>query len=374
VAKGDAVVNQEGEANREVLSGNIHAVILAGGQGTRFWPMSRKARPKPFLPFGDGRESLIQATARRALELVGDNSRLWIVTNEVQRALAEEHVPGAQIIAESLPRNTAAAIGLAVAHIRAVDPTAVMVVLPADHAIEREDLLLTALQEAASLAMAEPLIVTVGVPPTSAHTGYGYIRRGASLRGAAYMVHRFYEKPNQERAEQYVSSGLYCWNSGMFISSVETAWNAFEEHMPELFTALGKITEALDSPTYEEAVKAEFEPLESISIDFGVLELARNCAMVWSEPFGWNDIGSWDAWADHFEHDARDNLFRGDVVAIESEGCTVHSEHRLCALVEVSNIVVVDSGDALLICSRDRVQDVKLVVEELRKRGRNDLL
>jgi len=374
VTEQDTGQTKEEAVNHGPLPGNVHAVILAGGQGTRFWPMSRKARPKPFLPFGDGKESLIQATARRARELVGDASRLWVVTNEVQRALAEEHVPDARIISESLPRNTAAAIGLAAAHIRAVDPSAVMVVLPADHAIEREDLLLAALREASALASAEPLIVTVGVPPTSPHTGYGYIRRGASLRGSSYMVHRFYEKPNQERAEQYVASGLYCWNSGMFISSVETAWSAFEEHMPELFGALEKVTAALETAEYEAVVRGQFEPLESISIDFGVLELARNCAMVWSEPFGWNDIGSWDAWADHFEHDARDNLFRGDVVAIESEGCTVHSEHRLCALVEVSNIVVVDSGDALLICSRDRVQDVKLVVDELRKRGRNDLL
>lgn len=355
-------------------SKRVHAVILAGGQGTRFWPMSRMTRPKPFLSIGETHESLIQATARRARLLVGDPERIWLVTNEVQRPLAEQHVPEARIITEPLPRNTAAAIGLAAAHIRAVDPSAVMVVLPADHAIEREELFLEVLQEATALAGSEPLVVTVGIPPTSANTAYGYIRRGASLRGSAYMVHRFYEKPNQERADQYVASGLYCWNSGMVIASVETLWLAFEEHMPDLFGALERISSVMGTPREQMVVRSEFEPLESLSIDFGVLELARNCAMLWAEPFGWNDVGSWDAWAEHFVHDARDNLFRGEVVAIDSRGCTVHSEHRLCAVVGVHDLVVVDAGDALLICSRDHVQDVKLVVDELKKLGRTDLL
>jgi mannose-1-phosphate guanylyltransferase len=187
------------------------------------------------------------------------------------------------------------------------------------------------------------------------------------------MVHRFFEKPNQQRAEQYVESGLYCWNSGMVVTSIDTIWNAFEEHMPELFGAAKRISDVVGTEERDRIVKAEFEPLEATSIDFGVLELARNCAMIWADSLGWSDVGSWDAWAEHYNRDAKNNLFRGEVVAIESRNCTVHSEHRLCAVVGVEDLIIVDSGDALLVCSNNHVQDVKLVVDELRRRGRVDL-
>jgi mannose-1-phosphate guanylyltransferase len=249
-----------------------------------------------------------------------------------------------------------------------------MVMLPADHAVMAEDRLIAVLREAVELAAAEPVLVTIGIQPTAPNTAYGYIKRGVSLRGNAYMVHRFFEKPNQERANSYYESGQFVWNSGMFVARVDTIMNAFEEHMPPLYNALERIASVIGTPQEAAVVEEEFQALESVSIDFGVLEHARNCAVVCADQFGWNDVGAWDAWADHFAHDKRGNLCLGDVLAIDSQNCVIRSEHKLTAVVGASDLVVIDSGDALLVCPKGRVQDVKLIVEELKKRGRTDLL
>jgi len=352
---------------------DVTVVILAGGQGARFWPISRMRRPKQFLSISANGESLIQATARRVVELVGTENVL-IVTNKLHETLIREHVPFAGVMCEPVGRNTAASIGLAALQVRRRNPKGVMIVLPADHAVRDEAKLLKTLDEACSIAAAEDLLVTIGVPPTYPHTGYGYIKRSAALKGNGYLVGRFYEKPNLERARKYCESGDFYWNSGMFAWRADVILEAIEDEMPELYAGLLKIDAVIGTPQESEVTAEVFEKLESVSIDFGVLEHARNCAVIAALDFGWNDVGSWDAWAQNFEPDDQGNLVRGDALVLESKGCLVHSEKRLTAVLGADNLIIIDAGDALLICSRDRVQDVRRIVDELKEQGRKDLI
>lgn len=354
-------------------SRHVTVVILAGGQGARFWPISRMRRPKQFLSISANGESLIQATARRIAGLAGKENVL-IVTNKLHEELIREHVPYAQVMCEPVGRNTAASIGLAALHVRRKNPGGVMIVLPADHAVRDEGKLLKTLEEAVAVAGAEDLLVTIGIPPTYPHTGYGYIKRSAALKGNGFLVGRFYEKPNVERARKYCESGDFYWNSGMFAWRAEVILEAMEDEMPELYAGLMQIDQVLGTADEEKITASVFESLESVSIDFGVLEHARNCAVVAAFDFGWNDVGSWDAWAEHFEPDTEGNLVRGDAIVLDSKGCLVHSEKRLTAVLGAENLIIIDSGDALLICPRDRVQDVRRIVDELKEKGRRDLI
>ena len=331
----------------------VKAVILAGGQGARFWPVSRQKRPKQFLKLSGSGESLIQATARRVTPLVG-RENLIVVTNSNLSGLVHEHVPEAQVIGEPVGRNTAASIGLAAIYARKNNPDAITIVLPADHAVKDEAKLRDTLKEAVQLADADSVLVTIGIPPSSPNTAYGYIRRGQRIHGNCFEVKRFYEKPSLERAIRYLESGDYFWNSGMFVWRAATILKSIEQFMPALYEGLIKIENAVGTADESRVMADVFEGLDSISVDFGVLELARNCTLVEAQPFGWNDVGSWDAWAEHFDADSEGNLLHGDAVVIESKGCIVHSDtepshRRMTALLGVENLVVIDSGDAVLI-------------------------
>lgn len=348
-------------------------VIMAGGQGARFWPMSRMKSPKQFLSINANGESLIQATSRR-VEALTPQAQQMIVTNILHEPLIRQHVPNAQVISEPIGRNTAASIGLGAIHIMKKHGDGVMIVLPADHAVKNEDVLRSTLQDAVSVAANESLLVTIGIPPASPHTGYGYIKRGAECAARAYHVNRFFEKPSFERAEKYLESGDYYWNSGMFVWRASVILRAIEEFLPELHAGLERIRAVIGTPAEPGVVKEVFESLESISIDFGILEHARNCAVVEAGEFGWNDVGAWDAWAAHFDRDADGNLLRGDVLAIDSKNCVVHSEQKLIAVVGVDDLVIIDSGDALLVCPRSQVQEVRKVVEALKRAGRMEFV
>jgi mannose-1-phosphate guanylyltransferase len=297
-----------------------------------------------------------------------------IVTNQLHKELIREHVPDAVIISEPVGRNTAASIALAAVHIEKRYGDAVCVVLPADHAISNSEELCRVLNDAALLAEQQSLLVTIGVRPTHPHTGYGYIKRGKAIANGGYMVDRFFEKPSLERAEQYLEAGNYLWNSGMFVWRSSTILSAIQVLMPELWQVVERLRTVVGTSAEEAATAEAFESLESISIDFGILEHARNCAVIDAAPFGWNDVGSWDAWAEHFERDAESNLLRGDVLAIESKNCVVQSEHKFTAILGVENLVVIDSGDALLICPSHEVQEVRRIVEALKVKGRKELL
>ena len=350
----------------------LTAVILAGGQGTRFWPISRMQKPKQFLSISSTGESLIQATARRIEGLVG-KEHVWVVTNELHSKLVHEHVPNARILSEPQGRNTAASIGLAAIYLEKESPESIMLILPADHAVSDEKQLMEILKNASTIAAKQNLLVTIGVFPESPHTGYGYIKRGPKLANDAFAVARFFEKPSLERAMKYIESGDFYWNSGMFVWKPGVFLEAVRNYLPSLADGLDQIKAAIGTKEESQVLEKVFPTLESISVDFGILEHARNCAVVTGQNFGWNDVGSWDAWAENFAKEVNGNLLHGDVVVIDSQNCVVHSEKRLTAVVGADNLVVIDSGDALLVCPREHVQDVRKVVEELKRRGRNEL-
>ena len=372
----------KGEEGTSVNGGAI-VVVMAGGQGSRFWPVSRTAQPKQFLSISDSGESLIQATVRRVEPLVG-KERTWVLSNENLVPLLDQHVPGVHVVCEPVARNTAACIGLAAIHALSKYPgeDPCLVVLPADHAIKDDEKLRATLLAGIQHASSRDVLVTVGIPPTHPHTGYGYIKRGAHVEGRISKVERFYEKPSLERATKYLESGDYSWNSGMFVWRASVILEAFQEFLPDMHAGLMAIKALVDTAKgaaklSEESVKSIeqiFSNFESVSIDFGILEHARNCAVVAAEEFGWNDVGSWDQWAENFAHDSNGNLIKGDSVVIDSTGCVVQSNKRLVAVVGLQDVVIIDTGDALLAVGRESVQDVRKVVEELRRRGRNDLL
>jgi mannose-1-phosphate guanylyltransferase len=252
----------------------------------------------------------------------------------------------------------------------------VLVILPADHAVKEETRLRDALSEAILHASSSEVLVTIGIPPTEPHTGYGYIKRGGALSGRAFKVERFFEKPSIERAEKYLEQGGFSWNSGMFVWRAEVILKAFENYLPQMHQGLLRIREILSAGRSEAAREVEeiFSTFESVSIDFGILEHARNCVVIEAEEFGWNDVGSWTQWAENFATDSDGNLIRGDAVVIDSSGCVVRSDSRLIAAVGLRDVVVIDTGDALLVVARDSVQEVRKVVDELKRRGRKDLV
>lgn len=347
-------------------------VILAGGQGTRFWPVSRRKLPKQFLSITDSGKSLIRSTADRALKIASNG--LIIMTTEPLKSLVKEHVPEAMVITEPEPKNTAASIGLAAVYFE--NPDDIMLVLPSDHVVENEEVFTQLLKDASNLASTQPLLVTFGIKPTSPNTGYGYIRRGGAINGFsnAYFIRRFFEKPNLERAEDYVRSGDYLWNSGMFAWSAKNILAAIEDEIPSLYSGLMRIKDAIDTPNETSVVAEVFSELDNTSIDFGVLEHVKNTAVIQTSDFGWNDVGAWDSWGQYFEVDSSGNKVEGDALAVESTGCIIKSKGRHVAVLGVKDLVIIETDDATLVCPKYRVQDVKKVVEVLNERKREDLL
>jgi len=352
---------------------NIRPVVLAGGQGTRFWPISRTSKPKQFLSISPTGESLIQATINR-LQPLCENEKIIVVANSNHRDLVNEHVPNCDSLIESQGRNTAASIGLAAIYLMKHDPTAVMAVFPADHYIENSPKLIERIKVAASVAVKNNALATIGVHPCSPNTAYGYIKCGGQLQDGVYKVSRFYEKPSLERAREYLDEGGFYWNSGIFVWRPDILLEGIKSYMPDLHRGLKEISSVLGSKQEDEVLAKVFANLDSISIDFGLLEHARNCVVVDSGDIGWNDVGSWDAWAHHFTPDSKNNLLHGETVALDSSNCVVYSNDRLIALLGCKDLVVIDSQDALLVCPRSKVQDVKDVVTELNSRQRKDLV
>jgi mannose-1-phosphate guanylyltransferase len=367
---------------------DFRPVILAGGSGTRFWPRSRRARAKQVLAL-DGERSMLQQTTERLKPLAG-LEKTWIITNEYLAHEIADQLPGVpegQIVQEPVARNTAPACGLAAFLIERDNPDAVLGVFPSDHVIGDEPRFLKALQKAIALAATGDNIVVLGIEPVRAETGYGYIETGdLTADGDALHVRRFTEKPNQNRAEDFVSAGNYYWNSGMFLWSARTLANAVREHLPETAPLLESIAAAYGTPQFDEVFRVLYPKCENISVDYAVLEprsaKGEHLSNLYCLPaeFSWNDLGSWASLYE-YQHDTR---LRGDPdgnvadtgghLAIEATDNYIFSPKKFVALVGVENLVVVDTEDALLIVRREHSQDVGKIVKELAMSGRTDLI
>ncbi|RMD84800.1 MAG: mannose-1-phosphate guanylyltransferase [Candidatus Dadabacteria bacterium] len=351
----------------------VRPVILAGGLGKRFWPISRVNRPKQFLSITKDGTSLIHATAERLAPLCKDYPPV-VVTSAKYVEMVREHVSNAEIICEPFGKNTAASVGLAAIFLKKASPGCIMAVFPSDHCFKDEEKLIKTVLCAAEVAKDSGALVTIGIEPLSPNTGYGYIKLGSKIKEGVYRVSRFFEKPSLERAKSYLESGGFLWNSGIFVWTPDALLDGIREFLPDLYSGLKDIEEVLGSEEEESVIKAVFEKIESVSIDLGVLEHATNCVVVEGKGLGWSDVGSWDAWGEYFESDANGNLVKGDVCALDCSKSIIASESRFVAAVGCEGVVIIDTPDALLVCARDRAQDVKEIVTMLEQKGRKDLI
>lgn len=347
-----------------------YAVIMAGGIGSRFWPQSRQALPKQFLHVFDD-DTLIQNTVGRLQGLVPAEA-CFVVTHERYVPQTRDQlpaVPGANILAEPISRNTAPCIAYAALKLLAADPDATMVVLPADHVIRNVRRFHAVLQTAVACAQAPGALVTIGITPTHPETGYGYIQfdgvPGSDTDAPqCYPVRTFAEKPDVATAERFIDSGDFLWNSGMFIWRADTILEQIRRHLPELHDAFAPLREAIGTPDEEEAVRAAYQHSPRISIDYGVMERADEVYVV-PGSFGWSDVGDWRAVYDLSDKDKHGNALHGNVLVLDSSRSMVQSTERLVVLVGIHDAIVVDTDDAVLVCHRDNTQRVKHVVEYL---------
>jgi mannose-1-phosphate guanylyltransferase/mannose-6-phosphate isomerase len=362
----------------------VHIVVMAGGSGTRFWPVSRREHPKQLLRLGGGDTLLAQTFAR--VTALAPPAQWWMVVGAHHAdacADAVPNLPREHVLVEPEAKNTAAAIALAAMAVRRSDPNAVMVVLPADHFVRDSDSLVAALEKATEIAERD-VIVTLGIEPTYPETGYGYIKRGSedpSVKGA-YAVQAFVEKPNAERAVQLLLGKDHYWNAGMFVMRPVVVEDEIKRSLPDLDTAMRRIEDAVphgnigslrgragDFSDATAIVKEAYRSLKSVSIDHGVMEKARAIAVV-PVSCGWSDIGSWNATGSIIDGDANGNVVQGEVILSDAKDNVVYAEKgHVVGVVGVSGLVVVHTKDATLVVPVDRAQDVRTIVDGLKDRG-----
>lgn len=363
------------------MSEHTYAVIMAGGGGTRLWPVSRKERPKQLLPLL-GKETLFQSTVAR-LESVFPPERILVVTVAEQAREMREQVPSIpdqNYLIEPAPRGTASVVALAAAVLQKRDPQAVMAIQTADHHIRNRDLFKYLITTAIEIAE-KNYLVTLGITPTFPSTGYGYIQQGEPLAGEykypVFMVKRFKEKPDEVTAQQLLQSGDHSWNSGMFVWRTDTILGELERQMPDLFHAVHAIASAWDTPRRDDVLREHWNGLKSQTIDYGVMEKAERVAVLPAGGLGWSDVGSWDSLFEVLIPDANGNIaVNTNHIEIDSHHTLVYSSNgqRLMVTIGLDNVVVVDSGDVLLVCDADQAQRVREVVEQLKKNNQEKYL
>ncbi|MCO5067620.1 MAG: sugar phosphate nucleotidyltransferase [Kiritimatiellae bacterium] len=355
-----------------------YAVILAGGRGERFWPLSRAARPKQLLALVGNRPLLAQAVER--LEGLVPPERVLVLTNadlvQASREAAPE-LPPANIIGEPVGRDTAPAVALATALVKARDPKGVFAILTADHVMGDLPHFRETLAAGMDIAESGDYLVTIGIQPNEPSTGFGYIEQGddfSTVRGIPFKrVRRFVEKPDRATAESYLASGRFAWNSGMFVWSVASIQSALQKYHPELGSKIDEWALAAVQPNFAELLAQSFATVRKISIDYAVMEKADNIVVA-AGTFAWDDVGSWPALERHFPADSAQNVLIGDATAVASAQNIVYSQGRLTALVGVKDFIVVQAEDATLVCHRDHAQNIKELLAKLREAGRTEVL
>lgn len=350
------------------MKDNIYAVIMAGGAGTRFWPMSRRERPKQFLPLGPGKETLLRETAERAWSLTTPERTLVVTSEALGDMVAEElpELPAGNILREPVGRNTAPCVGWAATHVQRRSKEAVMAVLPADHYVRNTEAFLQTLERCFEAASHGDL-VTVGIRPTRPETGYGYVEVGPELSPGVHRARRFVEKPNRQRAEQFLASGNFLWNSGMFFFQAQRILDEITLHLPGLGEQLAQY--AGKSPSDESALVAStYASLPSISIDHGVMEKGGDVSVVPAD-FEWSDLGSWTSVWELAARDANNNALPESALALDTHGVYARTvDGKLIALLGVNDLIIVDTEDALMIAPRERSQEVRKLVQALKDR------
>jgi mannose-1-phosphate guanylyltransferase len=364
---------------------NFYPVILAGGRGTRFWPLSRKKRAKQLLAL-DGKQTMIQQTVARLLPLA-PSKRFWVITNDDLRlAIVKQlpKLPKTQVLAEPVGRNTAPAIGLAAFLLLRENPVAVIGLFPSDHVIADEKRYRETMERGIEIAAAGANIVVLGIRPTRAETGYGYIEAGGLRQSDALCVRRFTEKPNADTAAEFVAAGNYFWNSGMFLWSARTLADALREHLPKTAPILEEIASKFGTSRFAATFRKLYPTCENISVDYAVLEprsaKGEQDSNIFCLPadFGWNDLGSWTALHEH--HTAKSTPPEGNLIdaagtfVLNARGNYVHAPGKFVAAVGVSDVVVIETPDALLITTRQHAQDVGKIVKYLDEKKMNKLI
>ena len=354
----------------------ITALIMAGGRGERFWPKSRKNMPKQFLSLTDDGKTMIQLTVERISSVV-DMEDIYIATNKDYKELVRSQLPGIpeeNIICEPVGRNTAPCIGLGAVHMAKKYDDAIMLVLPSDHLIKFNKMFLSVLKDSCDVAEKDRNLVTIGITPTYAETGYGYIKFDSHvMEGRAYKVDRFVEKPSLEVAKEYLETEEYLWNSGMFVWKLSSILYNLERFMPETFAGLKRIQASIGTPEEEDVLRKEFAQFQSQSIDYGIMEKAENIYTV-PGTVGWDDVGSWLAVERIRKSNEMGNVVSGNIITVGTHNCIIQGEKKLIATVGLEDLVIVDTEDATLICAKDSTADIKKVLENLKICNRDEYI
>jgi len=364
------------------MNDHYYAVIMAGGGGTRLWPLSRKDKPKQMIQL-DGERTLFEIAVDRLLGLFPAD-RILVVTSGFQAEIFQQElpeIPAGNYIIEPSGRDTAAAIGLAAVFLKMRDPDAVMAVVTADHYIEREGRFLHVLRAANQVA-AEGYLVTLGIQPTFPSTGFGYIQQGSYLGTyeniVVFKAESFKEKPDARKAVEFLEGEDHSWNSGMFIWQVDKVLGEIKRQMPQLNGALAKISAAWDTPDYQDVLNKVWENLDKVSIDFGIMEGAQNVAVIPARGLGWSDVGSWNAVYDVLPKSAEGNVINcKDNISVDTTDSLIFANgesDRLIVTLGVSDLVIVDTKDVLMVCEKSYAQNVKNVVNQLNEKGKKDYL
>ena len=353
---------------------HYYAVIMAGGEGSRLWPLSRKSRPKQMVQLGSDR-TLFQFAIDRVKPIL-PAERIYVVTVESQAAVLQEQcpeIPAENFLIEPKPRGTASVVGLAALALRQRDPQAVMAILAADHLIQDVEYFHTLLEQAHTLAE-EGYLVTLGIRPTYAATGYGYIQRGSKLDNYPFLVYevqRFKEKPDEATARQFFARGDHDWNSGMFVWHVERIWEEFQRWMPALSEKLAEIARSWGTPAQAEVLNSVWPSIKPQTIDYGIMEQADRVVVIPAADLGWNDVGSWESIFEVFSPGENGNIvLEAEHIGLGTENSLVVSDQagRLIVTLGVSDLIVVDTQDAVLVCSRKYAQKVREVVALLKQK------